>query len=388
MFFLRFFRAIGRMLDAVYTTVMPGFWLRMKARWQWAGGIMFIAALWIASSLVFRPVVAIADKGDATAAASASATPAVRVVQFATSDRAATVTVRGRTQSLHAVDVRAELEGTVKAIHFDKGQKVRKGDILCEIDVNDRGAKVAQMNAMVAQTGKELEVAQELFKEGFRSKTQLAQAEAAYEAAKAGASTMDVQLANTKIRAPWDGYIDDRYVDVGDYMRAGDKCEMVIAPEPFLAVGAVNEQEVGQIAIGDQAEAKLVTGETVAGKVSFVADRADQTTRTFRVEVTLPNPDNKLRDGVSADIAIPVKKVPAMKISPGILVLDDRGEVGVRVVEAGIVRFLPIKIISDAPDGMWIAGVPDRTPVITVGQEFVTDGERVKTVLDKNGSAS
>jgi membrane fusion protein, multidrug efflux system len=384
-FILQFFRAIGRMLDAVYTAVMPGFWLRMKARWQWAGGILIVAALWIASSLIFHPVVAIADRDDAKPS---TAIPAVRVVAFTTSERAATVAVRGRTQSLHAVDVRAEIDGTVKAIHFDKGQKVRKGDVLCEIDLNDRGAKVSQMNAMVAQTAKELEVAQELYKEGFRSKTQLAQSQAAYEAAKAGASTQDIQLANTKIRAPWDGYVDDRYVDVGDYMRAGDKCEMVIAPEPFLAVGAVNEHDVGQIAIGDPAEAKLVTGETVAGKVSFVADRADQTTRTFRVEVTLPNPDAKLRDGVSAEIAIPVKKVPAMKISPGILVLDDHGEVGVRVVEAGIVHFLPIKIISDAPDGMWIAGVPDRTAVITVGQEFVSEGEHVKSVLDKNGNPS
>jgi membrane fusion protein, multidrug efflux system len=385
MFFLNILRAIGRTLDAIYTTVMPGFWLRMKARWQWAGGIMFVAALWIASSLVFHPVMAIADMDEAKPA---STVPSVRVVAFETSERNATITVRGRTQSLHAVDVRAEIDGTVKAIHFDKGQKVRKGDVLCEIDLNDRGAKVSQMNAMVAQTAKELEVAQELYKEGFRSKTQLAQSQASYEAAKAGASTMDVQLANTRIRAPWDGYIDDRYVDVGDYMRAGDKCEMVIAPEPFLAVGAVNEREVGQVSIGDPAVAKLVTGETVAGKVSFVADRADQTTRTFRVEVTLPNPDAKLRDGVSADIAIPVKKVPAMKISPGILVLDDHGEMGVRVVQAGIVRFLPVQIVSDAPDGMWIAGVPDRTTVITVGQEFVTDGERVKSVLDKNGSAS
>ncbi len=163
-------------------------------------------------------------------------------------------------------------------------------------------------------------------------------------------------------------------------MRVGDKCETVIAPEPFLAVGAVSENEVGQVAIGEPATATLVTGETVQGKVRFVADRADTATRTFRVEVQLPNPDNKLRDGVSADIHIPVKKVAAVKISPGILVLDDRGIVGVRAVEAGIVRFLPVQIISDAPDGMWIAGIPDRTAIITVGQEFVTEGERVKAV--------
>ncbi len=378
------FRRLKAAIDAFYERAMPAAWLRMKARYQWAFGILIAAFLWIGSSLIVHPnTEASAEKGDAKPT---STVPLVRVAQLTASERSATVTVRGRTQALHAVDVRAEVEGVIKAIHFDKGQKVRKGDVLCEIDINDRGAKVAQMQAMVAQTGKELEVARELFKQGFRSKTQLAQAEAASEAAKAGASTMGIQLANTKIRAPFDGYVDDRYVDVGDYMRAGDKCEMVIAPEPFLAVGAVSEHEVGQIAIGSSASAKLVTGETVQGSVRFVADRADATTRTFRVEIELPNPDNRLRDGVSADIHIPVKRVSAVKISPGIMVLDDAGIVGVRVVENSVVRFLPIQIISDAPDGMWIAGVPDRTAVITVGQQFVTDGEHVKTVVDKPGA--
>jgi multidrug efflux system membrane fusion protein len=378
------FRRIKDAIDGLYERLMPGFWLGMRARYQWAFGILLVASIWIASSLIIHPnTEANVEKGDAK---TVSAVPLVRVAQLSASERNATVTVRGRTQALHAVDVRAQIAGVVKAIHFDKGQKVKLGDVLCEIDINDRGAKVAQMQAMVAQTGKELEVAQELFKQGFRSKTQLAQSEAAYEAAKASASTMSIQLADTKIRAPFDGYVDERYVDAGDYMQIGDKCEMVIAPEPFLAVGAVSEQEVGQIVIGGPATAKLVTGEIVQGKVRFVGDRADATTRTFRIEVELPNPDNKLRDGVTADIAIPVRRVSAVKVSPGIMVLSDSGVVGVRVVENGVVRFLPIQIISDASDGTWITGVPDRTDVITVGQQFVTDGERVKTVVDKPGA--
>ena len=303
----------------------------------------------------------------------------MRVVAFTTSERDATVSRRGRTQALHAVDVRAEVEGVVQAIHFDKGDKVSKGDVLCEIKLNDRGAKVQQAAAMVAQTLKELQVAQDLYKQGFRSKTQLAQAEAAYAQATAGLATMNVQLANTRIKAPFDGIVDDRYVNVGDYMRAGDKCEMVIAPEPFLATGTVSEQDVGGISLGDAATVTLVTGETVVGKVSFVADRADNVTRAFRIEVQLPNADAKLRDGVSADIEIPVKRLKAQHISPGILVLDDQGKVGLRVVNNGIVAFLPIRIIvSDAPDGMWITGLPDHTAVITVGQEFVNDGQHVE----------
>lgn len=378
------FRRLKAAIDAFYDRIMPGAWLRMKARYQWAFGILIIATLWIGSSVVLHPKTQIST--ESAEAKPVSDVPSVRVAELTASARNATITVRGRTQALHAVDVRAEVEGVVKAIHFEKGQQVHKGDILCEIDINDRGAKVAQMNAMVAQTGKELEVAQELAKQGFRSKTQLAQAQAAYEAAKAGASTMGIQLANTKIRAPFDGYVDDRYVDVGDYMRAGDKCEMVYAPEPFLAVGAVSEHEVGQVSIGDTASATLVTGQTVTGRVRFVADRADSATRTFRIEVELPNADNALRDGVSADIHIPVKRVAAFHISPGILVLDDAGAVGVRIVEKGVVRFRPIQIVSDGPDGMWIAGLPERVKIITVGQEFVTDGERVKAVVDKAGA--
>lgn len=199
---------------------------------------------------------------------------------------------------------------------------------------------------------------------------------------------MNVALANTHIKAPFDGFVDDRYVNVGDYMRLGDKCEMVIAPEPFLAVGTVSEQEVGQIELGDTAMVSLVTGETVTGKISFVANRADQMTRAFRIEVQLPNADAKLRDGVSADIHIAVKRIKAQHISPGILVLDNSGRVGVRAVVGGAAQFIPVSIVSDGPDGMWVAGLPNRVNVITVGQEFVSNGQRVDAVAEKGGSSS
>ena len=233
---------------------------------------------------------------------------------------------------------------------------------------------------MVAQTAKQHDVDLDLAKSGFRSKIQVATSQAQLEAARASERSMEIQLANTKMVAPFDGIADDRYVDVGDYMRVGDKCALIIAPEPFLAVGTVSEQQVGQIKAGSPASATLVTGETVQGKVRFVAAKADETTRTFRVEVELPNPDAKLRDGVSADIRIPVRQVMAAKISPGILVLDDNGVVGVRTVVAGTVRFKPVQIISDGPDGMWISGLANGTTVITVGQEFVNDGEHVLAV--------
>ncbi len=378
------FAKIKSLIVRFYERIMPAFWLRMKSQYQAAGLIAIFVTLWLLTGLVRFGHASDAGKAEAKI----NEVPSVRVTRLIAEPRDATITVRGRTQALHEVDVRAEVDGVVSALHFEKGDRVKQGQVLCEIKLNDRGARAAQAQAQMAQAKKELEVAQELYKEGFRSKTQLAGSTAAYEAAKAGASTMDIQLANTKMRAPFDGVVDDRYVDVGDYMTVGGKCAMVIAPEPFLAVGTVSEEDVSQIAIGNKASATLVTGQTVEGRVRFVADRADQTTRTFRVEVELPNPDAALRDGVSADIHIPVRRVAAQKISPGILVLDDSGTVGVRTVANGVVHFLPVHIISDGPDGMWVAGLPDHVNVITVGQQFVTNGEHVKTVSDKAGTAS
>jgi multidrug efflux system membrane fusion protein len=358
------------------------FWHRLKSRHKWAIGIALGVTAWIATGLVFQP-----HSQTDIAEAKPSETPRVKVRTLSASDRNATITVRGRTQALHEVDVRAEVEGVVEALHFEKGDRVKTGQVLCQIKLNDRGARLQEAKALSAQRQKEYEVAKKLFEDGFRSKTQMAQAEAALQAARAAEDTQAIQLANTKIRAPFDGVTDDRYVNVGDYMRPGDKCALLIAPEPFLAVGALNENNVGRVHVGDSATVNLVTGETVKGKVRFVADRADDATRAFRVEVELPNPDAKLREGVSADIHIPVTRVSAQKISPGILVLDDSGKIGVRVVEKNTVHFMPVTIVSDGPDGMWITGLPDKVTVITVGQEFVSDGEHVEAVPDKGGAA-
>jgi multidrug efflux system membrane fusion protein len=353
--------------------VQPAFWRRMKPAYRAATAIFVLVVVYIGSGQLSHGN----NAPDDASQSKVSAVPRVQVQTLVAQDRDATITVHGRTQALHSVDVRSEVEGVVSAIHFEKGDHIKQGALLCEIKINDREAKLDQARAMVAQTEKQHDVDLDLQKNGFRSAIQVAQSGAQLEAARAGERTQEIELDNTKMRAPFDGVIDDRYVDVGDYMKVGDKCAMLIAPEPFLAVGSVSEREVGQLKEGDPASAALVTGETVEGKVRFVASKSDDTTRTFRVEVELPNPDAKLRDGVTADIHIPVRQVKAVKISSGILVLDDNGVVGVRTVQDGVVRFMPVQIVSDGPGGTWVSGLPETVTVITVGQEFVSDGEHV-----------
>jgi multidrug efflux system membrane fusion protein len=371
---------LGRILKNVrawWDRVQPGFWRRMNSGYRAAIVSLILVVLWVGSGFLTGSH---APQSQDAAAAKSNDISRVQVATLIASPRDATLTVRGRTQALHWVDTRAQVDGIVKAIHFEKGDHVNAGDILCELMVNDRQAKLDQARALVAERQKESDAADNLLKQGATSATSAKQAMAALEAARADQRTQAIELENTRIRAPFSGYVDDRYVNAGDYMRVGDKCELVIAPVPFLAVGAVSEQDVGKLRIGAPASATLVTGEIVQGKVYFVATKADAATRTFRIEVELPNSDAKLRDGVSADIHIPVKQVEAMKISPGILVLNDSGVVGVRTVQNSIVHFEPVNVVSDGPDGMWVTGLQSGTTVITVGQEFVAEGSRVKAV--------
>lgn len=369
-------RDIVRAVRRSWDRVQPDFWRRMKPSFRAAAAITVLVVLWIGSGFLSVGGARHTDNSRA----SAVDVPSVQVERLAASHRDAALSVRGRTQALHSVDVKAEIDGVVEALHFEKGDFVKAGQVLCELKVNDRAAKADQARAQVAEMEQKYNANVALAKDGYLAKTLLAESATALDTARASERTTELDLAHTQIRAPFDGLVDDRYVNVGDLMHDGDKCALLIAPEPFLAIGQVSEHDVSSIRPGDPATATLVTGETVQGRVRFVGEHADPTTRTFRLEVELPNPAAKLRDGVSADIRIPVRNVKATKISPGILVLSDSGVVGVRTVENGVVRFKPVQIVSDNPDGMWVTGLPDGAVVITVGQEFVSEGSRVKAV--------
>ncbi len=230
-------------LNNFYRRVMPGFWLRMKPQYQWACGIAIAVVVWIATGVIGH------SGSTEQAQAHVDDTPQVQVSVLPSVLRDATITVRGRTQAKHSVDVRAEIDGVVNALHFEKGDRVRKGQVLCEIRLNDRGAKATEASALVAQRTKEYEVAESLFKDGYRSKTQLAQAQAALSGAHRREADTNQhpgrQHAHQRRRSTTASptIATSRSATT---CAPGDKCAQVVAPEPFLAVvGTVSEQDVG-----------------------------------------------------------------------------------------------------------------------------------------------
>ena len=184
--------------------------------------------------------------------------------------------------------------------------------------------------------------------------------------------------AYPKIVAPFSGYLETLRVEEGDFLNTGSVCAALIDPDPMLVVADIAEKDIAQVQLGSKASAKLISGRYISGEVTFIASSADKNTRTFRVEISVDNKDRTIRDGVSAEIYIKGKEEPAHKISPAILSLNDQGKLGVRTVTAdNKVEFKEINILEDTNSGMWVSGLGQEARIITLGQEYVFQGQTV-----------
>lgn len=288
------------------------------------------------------------------------------------------VTVSGRTKALRKVEVRAETAGAVAATPTKPGTFVSAGAVLCKLNVDARQSSLAEARASLAKAELDYNAALELAKDGFRSDTAVAAAKASRDLAAASLERAKVDLEKTSIVAPFDGVFDARAAEVGDYLKVGDPCGMMIAREPFLVVGSVAEKDVAKISAGDRGVARLATGEIVEGTVRLVAKSADAQTRTFDVELEVPNPDGALRDGVTAEFVIHAARRDAHRVPRAALTLDDAGVLGVRTVDAdGVVSFRRVSVLGEDNTGVWVAGVEGTVNLITRGQEYVKPGQKV-----------
>jgi membrane fusion protein, multidrug efflux system len=353
----------------------------MKRSYFVAAGLALLAAAWVASgqlSGIQAESLARKPPADLTLG---ETLPQVRVRRQSAEWHQTAVVLRGRTEALRKVEARAETHGRVIELAIERGMAVAEGDPLVRLAPEDRPARLAQAKALLEQRRIEHEAAEKLSAKGFRAETQLAASLAELESAQAAVERAQVDLDNTVIRAPFAGFVEDRKADVGDFLEIGDVVARLVDLDPILVIGQVSERDIGRLEVGRPGVARLMTGERIDGRIRHIARVADPVTRTFRVELEVANPDGALRDGVTAEVVLPGPSVLAHRVSPAVLTLSTAGEIGIKIVDADQrVRFLPVQIIEQSADGLWLLGLPDEVTLITVGQEFVRDGQQVRPV--------
>ncbi|MBV7410031.1 efflux RND transporter periplasmic adaptor subunit [Maritimibacter sp. DP1N21-5] len=301
------------------------------------------------------------------------------------------VLLRGETQANREVALMAETAGRVVSSPIAKGAEVAQGDLLCELDPGTKDVALAQAQATLAEAERNLANAESLSQDGFAAETRVLAARTARESAQAAVAQAERALADTRITAPFPGVLETDTAEIGSLLQPGSPCATLVDLSSIKLVGYVAEADITRVSEGSTVGARLSTGQEVMGNVSFVGRSADAVTRTFRIEARVPNPDMAIRAGQTADILIQTAGRTAHLVPQSALTLNDDGDLGVRVVGEGttpdetVARFAPVDLIRDTLDGVWVAGLPEETAVIVVGQDYVVDGVAIDVTYREPG---
>jgi len=316
------------------------------------------------------------------------------------------ILLRGQTEAFKSVQVKAETSGSVISQPIRKGTFVKNGELLCELEVGTKSDVLSEAKVALALSLDELDASIHQYElrvqAAERQKSLLKRGvgtEAAVEAAELSASSAETQslskrqavanvearinratteLNNTKIIAPFDGLLESDTAEYGDFMQTGAPCGTLLALNPIKLIGYATETQVSKIEVNTTAGARLISGDTVSGTVSFISRSADPTTRTFLVETTVPHENYEIREGSTADIYISLSGAKGHLLPQSSLTLNSSGVLGVRIALNDKAKFIPINIIRDAEEGVWVTGLPNSVDVIIVGQEYVTDNSNIK----------
>ncbi len=365
--------------------------------WFYSAGMALLIGLWLLSGQAGNdePV-----RSEGAPAVAAMATPQtdVRVRTQSAEEVMRTIVVNGKTAPARVVTLAAETDGRVELIGAKRGANVSRNATIVRLDERDRQARLAQAEATLKQREVEYEGRLRLETQSYVSEAALQEAIAQLEAARAELKRAELDLEYMSIRAPFDGALQARMVEIGDFVSRGDPVATFVDNRTIIVSADLSEFDARYVEVGQSAQAQLATGETVRGKLRYVAPVADAATRTFTVELEVDNRDGALRAGGTAELFIPAEIVTAHRISPSLLTLDDAGNIGVKIVnDDQEVEFVVADIALSTSDGVWIAGLPDTVTLITVGQGFVSDGAMVNAVAEsdvetsvaiKSGSAS
>ncbi len=307
---------------------------------------------------------------------------AVQVERFSAKAITPELSLNGETRANRHVDITSEVDGKVEEILAREGDFVKKGQLILQIDQQDKPQKLKQAKALVNQRTLEFKANQKLIGQGLQNQTRLAESESSLEAAKAQVKALEVAIAGTQIRAPFAGILENRQVELGSYLRAGHAIISIMDYNPFVIQAFVAEKDLAKVKQGTTAKGKTLDGQYYSGTIRYVSSVAYQTSRAFSVELEINNPSERQANGITAEILIPLNQTDAIFVSPALLSLNEQGVLGAKHVNAqNVVEFTPVELVKAKADGVWISGLPNPVDLIVTGQSFVSAGEKVKAVF-------
>jgi membrane fusion protein, multidrug efflux system len=357
------------------------------------GGVRVMAVILMAGAVA-------ACQGGEASEVSEVAAPAGRVVsvevsELRTEEFTDFVQVVGTVEANRDVTISAEEAGTIRELLVEKGASVQVGQPIARIDDRVLRAQADQAVAEAALARETWERHRRLWEEDrVGSEINYLQARYRAETAEAGARALRERLERTVVRAPIPGVLDSRFVEVGTLVSPGTPIARVLDTRTVKISGGVPERFAGQITRGSEVEIMLEGGFGAAfrGNITFVGSSVDQSSRTFPVEILVPNATSTLKPGMIAGVrlsrekigeAIVVPQEAVMRVENGYIVYVVREEGGEPVAEAR-----PVTLGSSQGNRVIVdSGLTVGERVVVVGQNRLATGDRLQIVTRGAGRA-
>lgn len=224
--------------------------------------------------------------------------------------------------------------------------------------------------------------------QNYQSDVAVSQNKARLEAAKSQLAVLREQLADSVIKAPVAGRLEMVHVDVGERLGRGGVAATILGMDKLVVVVAVPQTNIAEVSLGDAVDINIAGAGMRKGKVTKIASKTSSTTRTFDVEITVPNDDRSLRAGVSLEASIDIGFTQAFGMSPAHLSVAGDGSLTAKIEVEGKVQTVPVEMVRSGVEQVFVSGLPEGATLLTFGQAFVEAGDKVATDVSAAGTNS
>jgi membrane fusion protein (multidrug efflux system) len=266
----------------------------MRKRMFYVVGSMVLVILALGSLKFFQIRAAIAEYSSFQPPPEAVTTVVASAEEWPT-----TLAAIGSVVAVQGVTVSADLPGIVERISFESGAAVRKGALLVQLDSSQETAQLAAAESAAKLARVNLDRMIGLTKKGVSSQAELDRMQAEAEQAEARVGEIRATIERKRIRAPFDGVLGIRQVNLGQYLNGGDAVVSLQALDPIFVDFAVPQQEASRLVPGHGVSVSAEGFATPAdGRIAAVDSIVDESTRNVRVRATFDNADRTLRPGM------------------------------------------------------------------------------------------
>jgi len=374
------------------------FWERTDGRSLGNSLLMVIAALLIGSLVAgCGGDTAATDRGTPGGAGVANDEDATQVEAYHVRPRSFEdfVEVTGTVEAIHDATLSAQVGGTVVRL-AERGARVASGGLVAQIDSVDARAAMVQAKAQYELAKDRFQRQEPLYRDSIISALEFQGVRSELTQAKSALIQARKRLNNTSIIAPFSGTVEERFVERGEQISPGQEVARIVDVRPARIEAGIPERYVGEIEKGTPVEARFQSSAigTVSGSVSFVGSTLDPDSRTFPIEVTLPNTEGTLKPEMVAQLRLRRSVVDNALVIPRVAVLRDEMGTDVYTVRRfsdslGVAQNQTVELGSQyGPRAVVSSGLNEDDRVIVVGQNNIAEGDTVNVVQMHDGLPS